>query len=721
MNKVRNKYSLFIKSATGNSKGVLFACTLIILIASLYNLCNLNQIYILHDEFGYWNNAAFLAGYDWSGISSISPYYSFGYSVILAPFFFFFSDPVIMYRAAIVLNAFLYVFSFLLSVACVRRLFRDLSFSFTAAVCLLTSLYCNNLIQVNMTWSEALLYFLFWVLTYSFIRYEETDGLGWLLLFLGGLAYAYVVHQRALSVVIAGVLSVIISKLISGSRASLRNLLIGVGILAVLFIAAVLVKTWLQGSIWVWEDSSVAARNDYSGQIGKVLRIFTEFDSLKSFLIEFAGKFFYLFVASGFLIYWGMRKCVCETIQGVRSRRPRVIWLFLLTSVIFTMGISAVFFLDGGRLDIILYGRYTEFTVGPLLALGVLHLYRERPGLRSFLFALVLFGVCGVIIRPSLNGAGDYIYAMAVGTSPFYTPQTREFHWLWCMAVSVALACVVYAAARLRRKWVVIPAVLLLLFYWFVCSRQVMDNGINYSQQYIENVPILTEAIRDTDDSVPVYFVSNDDFGVENWRIEHVQYLMPEKRIQKIDRDNLADLTGDYFLIHLGMAHMDMDRYDILTQSYGMVLMYPQDSALSQKCVEYKAEHPYTFTDTMMQSQTGPDIHTPVSDHIEGFLTYCQYISLEEGNYTAGYRLNISDVDDPEQPLGYVDVCADTGQTILCHKEVSLSDLPDPSGGLLDYSFSCDKATDGLEIRFYSYGNARIELEGLSLVTDPDR
>ncbi len=720
MNSVQTERPVVKKNLpAGGALAISLVYSFIILIVSLYNLGNLNQIYILHDEFGYWNNAAFLAGYDWSGISSMSPYYSFGYSIVLTPFFFFFSDPVNMYRAAIVLNALLYVFSFLLSVSCTKRLFRDLSFPFTATVCLLTALYCNNLIQVNMTWSEALLYFLFWLLIYSFIRYEETDSLPWLLLFAGGLAYIYVVHQRALSVVIAGIFSVIICKFISGKSTSRRNIIISAAVLLALFAIAILVKNFLQGSIWVWEDSSIASRNDYNGQIGKIIRIFTEFDSMKSFIVEFVGKFFYLFVASGFVIYWGIRKCICEIIQGVKERRIRVIYLFLLMSLIFTIGIGAVFFLDGGRLDIILYGRYTEFVVGPLLTLGFIHLYQECPKLRSFLFALVLFGVCGIIIRSSLNSAGDYIYAMAVGTSPFYTPDTREFHWLWCMAAAVILACIIYFAFRLKKKWTIFPAVFILLIYWLLCSRQVMNNGINYSQQYIENVPIITDAIRDTDDSVPIYFINNDDFGVENWRIEHVQYLLPEKRIQKIDYSDLDKLTGDHFLIHLGSAHIDMEQYDILTQAYGMVLMYPHDSELSQKCTEYKAAHPYLFADTMMQSQTGPDIHTPVSDHAEGFLTYCQYISLEAGEYTARYSLDISDAADPEAPLGYVDVCADTGQTILCSQEIFLSDFEDPSNALLDYSFSCDETIDGIEIRFYSYGNARIELRELSLSENP--
>ena len=39
----------------------------------------------LHDEFGYWGNAAYFADYGWDSIMSNCPMYAWGYSLVLVP------------------------------------------------------------------------------------------------------------------------------------------------------------------------------------------------------------------------------------------------------------------------------------------------------------------------------------------------------------------------------------------------------------------------------------------------------------------------------------------------------------------------------------------------------------------------------------------------------------------------------------------------------------
>ena len=60
--------------------------------------------YILNDEIGYWSNAAFFSGYDWSSIANSIGYYSYGYSIILAPVLYFTKNPMLSYQIAIILN-----------------------------------------------------------------------------------------------------------------------------------------------------------------------------------------------------------------------------------------------------------------------------------------------------------------------------------------------------------------------------------------------------------------------------------------------------------------------------------------------------------------------------------------------------------------------------------------------------------------------------------------
>ena len=56
------------------------------------------------DEFGYWASAAKVIGYEWSEVASLGSYYSFGYSLLLAPLLKLFREGIAAYRAAIAVN-----------------------------------------------------------------------------------------------------------------------------------------------------------------------------------------------------------------------------------------------------------------------------------------------------------------------------------------------------------------------------------------------------------------------------------------------------------------------------------------------------------------------------------------------------------------------------------------------------------------------------------------
>ena len=91
-------------------------------------MCGIQGIYsfsLFPDEFGYWAGAAKALGYDFSEITSIGSFYSFGYSLILMPVMKIFSDSVFAYRAAVVVNLLLQVSSFFIFTKIADRLFEN--------------------------------------------------------------------------------------------------------------------------------------------------------------------------------------------------------------------------------------------------------------------------------------------------------------------------------------------------------------------------------------------------------------------------------------------------------------------------------------------------------------------------------------------------------------------------------------------------------------------
>ena len=138
-----------IKHLQDKERGILFVIFvggLLISILSLYNISNTTQMSVLNDEFGYWANAAYFYGYDWSGISFMSPYYSWGYSILLIPLFLI-KNPVIRYQSALVINVVLYLGSYLISYGCIRKICPSLKQVMSIFICTAAALYSNNLLH----------------------------------------------------------------------------------------------------------------------------------------------------------------------------------------------------------------------------------------------------------------------------------------------------------------------------------------------------------------------------------------------------------------------------------------------------------------------------------------------------------------------------------------------------------------------------------------------
>ena len=66
---------------------VLFQCVLavILFLVGTYRIEESTMPILLDDEYGYWSNSAFFTGSNWSSITSKIAYYSYGYSLVLAP------------------------------------------------------------------------------------------------------------------------------------------------------------------------------------------------------------------------------------------------------------------------------------------------------------------------------------------------------------------------------------------------------------------------------------------------------------------------------------------------------------------------------------------------------------------------------------------------------------------------------------------------------------
>lgn len=697
----------------------LFALAMVVFLISIRNISELHGMTMLHDEFGYWANAAFFAGYDWSGIAFISPYYSYGYSILLTPLFWLADTPIVMYRTAIALNGVFYAGAFLLSYWCGKKLYPQAKKWMVMLVCFVVSLYCNNLVQTNMAWAEALLYFLFWALLATMMQYVNTGRLRWLLAVCLEIVYMYMVHQRTLGVLVAVAFTIILRLAMRHKKEAKKIAIAAAAIVCMLGIGA-LVKHYLQDNMWMWQDAEVAGRNDYSGQLEKVMALITSRDGIKNFFLSLGGKVFYVLVCGCGLVYWSVLELV-KYLKRKQGDLYNYTSVFLLLSFLFTTGIVTIYVAGAGtRVDTLMYGRYTEFLIGPFLMLGLLRLLLCKSTWVQYLGFAALLHACGIVVYGDLEGRTVFTQLQSVAAGIFFDIETSIYRMGLALAVILLLSFVMYLLNRSGKKWLGICSCGVIVLFWHVCAENAIALEITPCQEWIKNISYVSDAIEAIDKDLPIYFIQDETQAHVNWRIENLQYLMPEKKICQIERSQLQNIEEEYLLLQFSTAGIDLSEYLIVSQGCGLILYAPKGTDVAERGEDYAKENKYVFSDTMMLSATGKSEYTHESGYKEGLVVFYQNLTLSEGTYKAFMDVkatNLSGGTD-EGIVGIYDVTVNGGAQVLYSNYLYASELSSDGSIHLEFEFIGEEPMEYVEIRYYTMGNSKTKISNVGIVRE---
>lgn len=440
--------------------------------------------YFPADEFGYWSYAAGLAGYDWSDIASLGSYYSYGYSLILLPVFLIFKDGVIAYRAAMVVNIALLAVCFFI----LQKMGR--TFYAAAAV-----FYPTWLFYAGTTFAEILLVTLYLTTCMLLLKYLQTDNKRYMALMLAAMFYMYLVHLRAIGVLVSGTAVLLlynirkysIRKYImrNGGR-KVRSVLVPAAaaavILAVGLLMGLFIKNYWTGMVYGDTADTLKNANDYAGQFEKIAYIFS-IEGLKNLIISVSGKILYLGLASYGIAYFGI-------IYAVRRVREKKYFpLFVLLTTVAALMICAIYTIRPGRVDTLTYGRYHEYVMPVLLMMGIKELGSKALSAKRTMcriaVMLELEAVMTWLVTASLNenGQTSFFGNTICGISWLYNPQDFEpvsYYWkvyLTGAVLTVAVCMGIWWTGRRRGR-----EILLML----LVTMQIVI-GIRLSSMYIDD------------------------------------------------------------------------------------------------------------------------------------------------------------------------------------------------------------------------------------------
>lgn len=360
---------------------------------------------VLRDEAGYLANAAALAGYSFDGASSYHP----GYSLFILPAFLLSSDPWVIYRIIQGINLVLALAGAVL----LFRLLREVSPERSAREAFLATFvgvsYPAFAVLSSVGMSENATVPLFIFVCYCCARTARYGGRYWL--FWGvGAALMFLVHPVAAATVVAGAVAglwiAIRRREYSGFAAFLLLSLSGM-----VFYECFL-RQWLLHRLTPGEFPALL---HYPSLRETVLSIFRP-GGLADLAARLTGHVFYLLVGTLGLVWLAFIDAASRARLLVRQREllPEAsVMVLLVLSLSGTVLISSLLFsaTRSMQLDHLMYGRYAEGVLAPVLALGFLA--AGRPEVRKHLLS-------GLLLIASLA----VILALATKSSE------RTFNWL---------------------------------------------------------------------------------------------------------------------------------------------------------------------------------------------------------------------------------------------------------------------------------------------------
>lgn len=609
-----------MKQKTWYSVIFIFLST-ILLCLYLWNLNEYNQPAVLSDEYGYWSIAALFSGYDWSGLITSMSYYSFGYSLLLIPFVKFISNMGTAYRLAVIFNAIFGLLSFLLLNWLLQTLSKKkqnlwIVFASFAAMC-----YPCVQVYTKVAWSETLILTLYLLLSYLVLSqitkpsYPKTLGIGLLL------SYLFWVHQRTLVIFLAvfavyfyvllknrtyikhilllGCVTVLgfctneiikdflmkhlwhqsahaydndfagqIDKLLQFLSADTVPWLIAGGILLLILMVlfhklySALPKnrqmTVLYGlgiCLLLFGITSVCvAKNMYYNNHP----IFTiaKMNIISRLLLGIMGKIFYLLSSTYFLVAWGIG-CLIHMFLHKAAQEEKIIALFFILSIGGSFLLNVFSNYQCARADSVLYGRYSEYTLIPVIALGVLYfIHVEKRSVATLFLAsfYCLSGLCTAtgISKLGLSGSNNLINTTALPELYAATnfPSIYNTGTTVLLVYGIFLLFLYYIHCDKKRVLIIIGSLSIL---WSVNARTTENEYLlckqSLQKQYSE--PVIS--YLETHEQKDIYYVLTGN--VKDMWAYGMQFSLKDSRWHYVESEELANIAGDAYIVTIASSN----------------------------------------------------------------------------------------------------------------------------------------------------------------------
>lgn len=519
-------------------------------VLGLINLDKLDYPIILNDEFGYWANAAvFIEGYNWKDLFSETPYYSWGYSLVLYPIMLIIKNPYLRYKMAIVINVILLESVYFIVYRFGRKIFPKIDKMLISAVAFLTVIYPNNIVQAQITWPETLLYFWAWCISLLILnldfKFDYKKFLGVAVM----LGFSYIIHARCIGIIVVGIIT--LTLILIKNKKNILLMLLPVLIIVLFYMLNEVVKQYLLEEARI--ISEISDLNNISVNTDTVIAYIQKFLlSVKMYFGSAGAKFVYLLFASGFVVMISIFMFLKSFISNIRKKKLfsnfiiTKFWAIASIGVMWVItALQMLYWLQ--RKDILVYARYMEYMVGPILFLGLVYMLKE---VRVARLGVIVSGIIMLLTLEQL-----YIRINLVETSfvsvnspsfgAFYdveNPNITEMFYNIGM-VSIILFVLLILLMFIKKSSIRVWGICVLYFVFFLGIGYKSNEEFNiWHREYFEE---RTKAVRDviTSEYVDedVYYIVSEEFDLYSDKAKYLQFTIPQQGIQVVTINEIEE------------------------------------------------------------------------------------------------------------------------------------------------------------------------------------
>jgi hypothetical protein len=455
------------------------------------------------------------------------PYYRFGYPLLLAPAWRLTSDPLTVYRAALVLNGFLLASLFPLLAAFARRTLalprREAALTAFAA-----SLYPSFLLQSNLTWSESLLIPAVSCVVVAFQRLAENPGLGTACVFSLLTVSAYAVHERVLGLVPLALLVLVL--LWRWGRLSGRAGLAAATVAIAAFAVIRAVDSHIFARLW--------AGSSRRPGIGDIAAGLAAPEGLGNALLSLTGQLWYLTVASSLLFPLGLWVLV-RTARRAEAPAQRLTARFILAAAGVLLATSSLFITWFPRADLAIYGRYVEAFLGLFLVAGLAGFHSVVR--RHRLVALAMVFLPGLLAAILLAGHDASVFRRVYNemTISGIMPTVLllgGLRMLRISAVGAAAGAGVLVAGLVRpRAAAVLSAALFFAGALWVHQRWLVP--VQQAGFEARSLPVAVQALGVREVAYDLAAATHDEFFAYQFRLGDARFVFFDERLSPPPRD----------------------------------------------------------------------------------------------------------------------------------------------------------------------------------------